>query len=403
MKKEILAFIKENKLELLITLCIFSNLYPYTFPKFLYYIGLALVGYKMMKCNVHFVSRNSIYIVFLGMIFLSSLLNVALDLRLVLFTGILVLGGPFVTSVRWHLYKMKLARCFFIGFALTVVVSLIAKALGVNYQVSHNFGGASMTMYGGYDEFSGFAKFPMWNSAAAAISILFFAYKLFNDKLFKSKYKWFNLAFFLSSIYICLISSSRSAFAFSMVCVGLLFLWLLSNSQSLVRYAAILGMALLILLPFFTESATRMLQKQQQQERTGVTSRDELWAKREAEFLSSPIYGVGFAVNGVGLHRKIGRDESGGSWFAILAQTGLLGFSIALILWFKTFTSPSNLRFYGHYLLIYATVCFFTLHSIVEGYMFQGGWYMCFICWMFVGLLNEAQLYKRQLIAIYKY
>ena len=44
-------------------------------------------------------------------------------------------------------------------------------------------------------------------------------------------------------------------------------------------------------------------------------------------------------------------------------------------------------------MVIYAAYFFFIVHSIVEGYMFQGGWYLCFIFWLVIGLLIENKQY----------
>lgn len=391
-------YYQENKIELLITFCIFSNLYPYNIPTFVYYIGLALLAYRMNRCKVHFESRNSIYILFLAVIWLSSIINMAIDVRLILFTAILIMCGPFVTSLRWHLFKKKLMRNFTVGFAATVIVSLIAKAQGVNNQIIRY--GGSMEEYGGVDEFSGYAKFPMWNSAAAAMSIILFAYLLFKNKGKGGKYMYLLLFMLLASIYVCLLSASRSAFGMAAVSSGLLFYWLSFNVKSITKYVAIFGVIGVLLFPFYKDSATRMMQKQETQESTGVTSRDLLWNKRVVEFSSSPVFGVGYAVNGVGQGRKIGRDESGGSWIAILAQTGVIGFVVALILWLRTFTSVKNVKYDSEYVLIYAIFCFFTVHTILEGYMFQGGWYMCVICWTCVGLLSESQMYRKELMML---
>ena len=146
------------------------------------------------------------------------------------------------------------------------------------------------------------------------------------------------------------------------------------------------------------DSATRMLQKQETQEETGVTSRDLLWAQRMAEFNSSPIYGVGFAVQGTDEDQTVGRGESGSSWLSILAQTGVIGFVIALILWCKSFTRLRHIRYDSENVLAYALFLFFTVHSILEGYMFQGGWYMCVICWLTVAVVTEARMYRKYLM-----
>lgn len=392
-------YYRNNKMELLITFCIFSNLYPYNIPTFVYYIGLALLAFKMSRNKVHLESKYAIYIVFLALVWLSSIVNMVIDLRLILFTAILVMCGPFITSLRWHLFKKKLMYNFVIGFATTVVISLIAKVKGVNNQLLR-FGGESMMQYGGVDEFSGYAKFPMWNSAAAAISIILFAYLLFRNKGKSTKYQYILLFMLLASIYVCLLSASRSAFGLAVLASGLLFYWLSFNVKAIVKYAVIFGVIGILSLPFFMKGATRMMMKQEAQESTGMTSRDFLWNRRMAEFNSSPIFGVGYAVNGVGADRRIGRDESGGSWIAILAQTGVVGFAVALILWLRTFTPVKKVKYDPEYVLAYAIFCFFTVHTILEGYMFQGGWYMCVICWTCVGLLSEAQMYRKQLIAL---
>lgn len=394
---QIINYIKNNLYELFITFCLFSNLYPYTLPSYVYYIGILFICLKMMKCKTGLVSKFNVYLFFIGAIWLSTLINFAFDFRPLLFTIILIVGAPFLTSIRWHLYKKKLLHNIYIGFACTVIISLIAKAMGVNYQVTMRLG-SSMMQYGGVDEFSGFAKFPMWNSAAAAVSMLYFAYLFFKNNTANTKIKIFYILMYLASLYVCLISASRSAFGLAALLSLLLMKWLTPNMGKMTKYIAIFGCIGVLSFPFFMESATRMIQKQEHQEASGQTSRDGLWAQRKAEFLSSPLYGVGFAVQGVGDQRQIGRGESGSSWFSILSQTGLIGFAIAIILWSKTFTQLKRIDYDKENILTYALFLFFTVHSILEGYMFQGGWYMCVICWLTVGIINEAKMYRKLLI-----
>ncbi len=225
MKKSIVTYLKNNYFELFITFCLFSNLYPYSLPTYLYYVGIFLILYKMMQKKVGLVSKNIIYLFFIVAIWLSTFINLALDFRLVLFTVILIVSAPFVTSVRWHLFKKKLMHNIYIGFACTVVLSLLAKLKGVNYQVTKRLG-SSMMEYGGVDEFSGFAKFPMWNSAAAAVSMLFFAYLLFKDKDKNKTLRYFYILMYLVSLYVCLISASRSAFGLAALLSIALLKWL---------------------------------------------------------------------------------------------------------------------------------------------------------------------------------
>lgn len=352
--------------------------------------------YKMTRYQVRFVRKNVIYVFFILAIWLSTIINMVYDIRPILYTLILIVAAPFITGVKWHLHKKKLLHNIFIGFACTVVVSLIAKFQGVNYQVTKRLGESTM-LYGGVDEFSGYARFPMWNSAAAAVSMLYFAYLLFREGEKKKWTRIFYIVMFLASMYVCIISASRSAFGLAVVLSVALLKWLSPNFGKLTKYVVIFGVIGVLSFPFFMDSATRMLQKQETQEETGVTSRDFLWAQRMAEFHSSPVYGVGFAVQGTDENQTVGRGESGSSWLAILAQTGVIGFVIALILWCKTFTRLRNIRYDSENVLVYALFLFFTVHSILEGYMFQGGWYMCVICWLTVAVVTEAKMYRKYL------
>lgn len=396
---QIIRYIRGNWYELLITFFIFTNLYPYTFNRYLYYVGIGMFLLKMVRYHVNIIGGSFMILVFLVWLWISAIINVVIDLRPILFTVIVIACSPLITSTRWHLYKKKLFRNLCIGFAATVFISLYARAMGVNYQVEYNMGGASMVTYGGVDEFSGFAKFPMWNSAAAAMSIIYFCYLLFRNRHRGKWLRGFYLFMVLASVYVCLISASRSAFAFSVAASGLLLFFLSSGFGKVTKYIFIFGIIITLTYPFFMHSARRMLQKQEAQDMSGNTSRDALWNQRMAEFYSSPIYGVGFAVHGTDEDNKqIGRVESGSSWLSILAQTGVVGFIIAIIIWVKTLVCYKRIRYDSFYVFVYATLIFFTLHSVFEGYMFQGGWYMCFVCWLTVGIVNEAAMYRGKLI-----
>lgn len=133
--------------------------------------------------------------------------------------------------------------------------------------------------------------------------------------------------------------------------------------------------------------------KQEYQEETGTTSRDAIWTDRMAEFKSSPLIGVGFGAHGIGEDKEVSRVETGGGWISILSQTGIIGLILALSIILKAFTPIRKIRQDNSMICIYAAYFFFIVHSIVEGYMFQGGWYLCLIFWMVIGLLIENKQY----------
>lgn len=387
----ITSYIKNNQYELIITFFIFTNLFPMQFPSFFYYIGIALIGYKMINTRVYFNKHASYFIALMVLMFFSSTINLALDLRLILFYIILIITCPIYTSYKWHLFKIKLLSNFFIGFILVVAVSLYAKYIGYNYQAI-NVGTAYKAA--SENEFSGFARYPMWISAASAICTVLIFNNIINNR---NRKLWKNILLFffmLSSIYLNVISASRSALVASIVTIFITLYFSLNKFSSLIKYLTIFGLCFTLLFPFFADNSGAMMRKQVGQERTGKTSRDELWGQRLEEFESSPLWGIGFAAHGIGTEKKVGRNESGGGWISILSQIGIVGFILIGTIISKALTSKKTLEKNRSMIPVYMTFLFFCMHSIFEGYMFQGGWYLCLIFWLCVGILIENKKYK---------
>lgn len=388
--KSVISYIRQNFLDLIITFCILSNLFPFFMPKYLYYAGLALLGTKMMKMGVKYNKNSKLFILFIMLIVTSSFINMMLDLRLVLFSFILVLTCPVYTSLRWHLYKKRVMQNLFIGFIGVVLINLYAKLIGVNLRATVQ-GWADLTD----KQFSGFCDQPMWLAAAAAVSTIFCAYLVFEQKKKKLMQQYFYIILLLCSIYVTMISGSRSAFLAAMGAMCVVLYLLVKNKARLIKYVISAAAVALVLSPIFLNRKTfgAMMAKQEYQEQTGGTSRDELWNDRMTEFKSSPLIGVGFGAHGVGDDKEVSTVETGGGWISILAQTGILGLVLAVSIIFKACTPIRKIRQDNSMMVIYAAYFFFIVHSIVEGYMFQGGWYLCLIFWMVIGLLIENKQY----------
>lgn len=391
--KRIFDYVRNNFLELVITLLIFTNLFPLYFPGFLYYVGLALMLYKMFKCHVKWKARNSIGLVLVLIAFWSSLFNGFLDVRLLVFILVLYLSYPMVTSLRWHLFKKKLLKNFFLGYAIVTIASLIAKLLGVNNRLLK--WSEDEIDLSAVHEFSGFASHPMWVSCAAALCALYFVYLVLNAKTTSKLVKLSYGIMIVISAYIIVISASRSALALTLGCTLLMLKWSSKHFGKMLKYTAIFVVGGILIFPFLQDNMGSMQQKQDYQNETGKTSRDEKWGELMAEFDESPIYGVGFAVHGVGSNKSLGRYETGSGWLAVLGQLGILGFVFTLVMWGKAITPLRLLRRDKWIIMIYCGFIFFTIHSIFEGYMIQCGWYLCLVCWMIVGVLVENKQYYK--------
>lgn len=118
-------------------------------------------------------------------------------------------------------------------------------------------------------------------------------------------------------------------------------------------------------------------------------TRGHLWAARIEEFRESPVVGVGFQ------EQKIYRLETaekfiepGSSYLAILSMTGLMGATgfvwvvttIAGSLYTRNCAIPAEYRD-----LLRGWIAFFSVHLVIEGYIFSCGSLISFLFWLAAG------------------
>ena len=391
MIKIIKRFIKANRFELIVSFFVFTNLFPKWFPQFFYYITFVLLLKKMSNYKLASSSKTSLFYAFIFYLWVSTMIGMVLDLRLVIFSFVLYIAAP-RRSVQWHLYKIKFLYCLFVGFGLATLANFYAKLAGINQIVQDEY---AISM-GRVAEFSGFANYAMWTSCAAALSTLYFVSMAFRNTLKSKMQKYVCFAMILVSLYVTMISASRSAFFLSLAC-SLLIIWMQSKSFAVVRNLVIVGIAAVAFAPFLMKNSQAMMNKKNGLEiTTQNTSRDELWGQRMEEFKASPIFGIGFAAHGVGANKQVGRNESGGSFISVLAQAGIIGFVFIVLIWFSAIMLPHAVGHNPDLIMVYAAFAFMSVHSIIEGYMFQAGWYLCLIIWLVVGVMIEHKALKKK-------
>ena len=159
----------------------------------------------------------------------------------------------------------------------------------------------------------------------------------------------------------------------------------------------IVGLLSSIAIPIIMADSERMQTKKgglNLVDANGNTSRTTLWNARIEEFESSPIWGIGFGVTGIGGNANTGRAETGSGWLSVLSQTGILGIVIVLLL-IKCAIVPLDLLRQNKRMVLYSSVLvFLCLHTIFEAYLFQSGWYLCLILWTIVSILDDYKLYS---------
>lgn len=392
MIKIIRQYIAKNIYELITVFFIFTNLFPRWFPQFVYYLSFLMILFKEFRYKRSMNKNANLFIAFCVFLWLSSTINVVLDLRLVLFTIILYMSMP-SNSLGWHQYKIKLFNCIFLGFGLATLANFYAKLNDINLIQVDEY----MLSMGRVGEFSGLASYAMWTSCAGAMSTLFFVSMAFRKSLQNKILKIICYAMILVSLYITMISASRSAFFLSLACSLLIIKMQSRKVTTLMRNLIIIGCTALCFAPVLIDNADAMLNKKNGLEITVEnTSRDALWSQRMEEFKSSPIWGVGFAAHGVGDNKQVGRNESGGSFISVLAQAGIIGFIIVILIWIAAIMMPKKIGNNPNMILIYAGFVFMSIHSIIEGYMFQAGWYMCLVIWLSVGVMIEHKTLSKR-------
>ena len=118
-----------------------------------------------------------------------------------------------------------------------------------------------MIAMGRVREFAGFCTHSMWTSAAGAISALFFTSMAFRNYTSQKWMKWLCFALIIISLYIIVISGSRSAFVLALACSLLIIKMQSQKFGTLFKNIIVIAIATIIFSPFIMKNAGAMLQK----------------------------------------------------------------------------------------------------------------------------------------------
>lgn len=386
---------KEYKWEIFLSICLFSNLYP-DLPKFLYYVLWIAFIYAIFKMRTKDAgSRSGLTYGLIGLIIFSTTINAALfDYRWIMMCIILFITLC-KTSYRFFRFKERFLFVSLFGYAITGLLNNYAHIKNINYQLLHpNYAGLQYTI-----DFTGFTNNPMWLSAACGIGLIFFAYWM--NLLWgngKKLYALLILPLMFLTLQTLVWGGSRSALGISIVS-SLLLVWLSNKNvgKTILIFGAFAVMASII-TPIILSDSERMQTKKggfNFVDESGETSRTALWNARLEEFSSSPLWGIGFGVTGIGDKARTGRAETGSGWLIVLSQTGIIGFTFALLLLKKAILPLKIIRKNPRMALYTALLIYMSLHTLFEAYIFQSGWYLCFVFWLTVSILDDYRKYGK--------
>ena len=388
----LIHFVLEYKIEFLLTICLFSNLYSLQIPGSLYYVAIIAMPIFMYRFHARATHRTRLSFLLMTTVILSSIISGHAGMRMVFMSYILFITLAYSSEEFYH-FKFRFMYISLIAYAFTSIINIYAKYAGVNI-----YNGVMVSMWGASTiEFSGYTCHPMWLSAACGIGTIFFLYAMI--VVFKRGRKKATLLFLAAtfgSLWITMQGGSRSASGISVICCLFLILNAFESATQKKKLLLPIIFVGLLTLPSMVTDNAQFARKQggiALVDENGENSRSRLWAARLAEFYSSPILGVGFGVIGIGDAAAEGRAETGSGWLTALAQTGIIGFVLVCMLVYKARLPKYVLKTDSTAALMEAVMLFLCLHSLFEAYMFQAGWYMCFVFWLLVSVLDDYKTY----------
>lgn len=377
--------IKNNLLFYFFAFCLISSslvIIPYGIV--FYMIGLFFMFVFTFKYKVASKEKRlSPFLIFVMACILSSFVSGLFDYRLLTFIITIFCCTPLMESRKVYEFREKYLKYSLQIFPLISLISLWCYYRGINYFQTEDIGQGL--------DFSGIFPHPLWLGAAVGLANVVLCWQIFEAK--NKLGKVLLLLFLIMSIYVSVISASRSALISSLVVI-LLYLFLRTRKiKKTLCYLLIAAAIGFISYPFLSSRSQRIMYKNEQSEGK-YGSRTGIWQEGFRHFENEPIFGSGFGTKYDGEEKKIGRLESGSGWLSVLFQTGIVGFVSLLFILLK---AKKNIKYIlknhsSHlYLLAFVFLC---LHSLFEGYILTSGYYLCILFWMLLGYIYSYKKYR---------
>lgn len=310
--------------------------------------------------------------------------------RYVLFVFLFLVCSPILQSDYTRQFRKNILNCVIIISVILSVGSFAAYFLGINFCT--NEGDYIVDYVGVAGHFSGLTRQSMFLGPLSGISSVYLSYQYLSSK----NKKWFILL--IPCIGAMFFASSRSAFLATIAGMITVLFYFAGDKKEFVKYLTGIMFVIAITFPIW-KSATSALQDKQNIHKDDTElfdSRSGKVEQRFSEFLSSPIWGVGFSAideNGKDPYNRItGTVEPGSSWLAILSMTGIVGFIMFFSLFRRTFY---YVKLYKTKAFLSGMLVFYAVHMLVEGYIFAAGNPNAFIVWLVIGMCYDSKFDDR--------
>lgn len=344
--------------------------------------GLAFYLFGIIYCFMFCIKNRSrkananLFWIFLVACYLASLVNMIFDYRLFLFTFVIITCSPIQYSEKIFLFREKYLKCSLYAFPLVSIICLYCYFKGIN-MMSPEDGDVSW-------DFSAIFPHSMWLGAAVGISNVVCLWNILNTK--KRIFQMFWTCLLLQSIYLSVVSASRSALVASLVAMTLLLFFNVKSIMKFLKYTIVIAAIGILAYPIYYNNSQRMQSKIESSE-GAYGSRTGIFSDGFQHFQEQPVFGCGFAVSYRDGHRNVGRLESGSGWLSILFQTGIIGSVTMFIILKRTKQRINNIREDKKLQFYFFPFIFLCLHSFFEGYILTSGYYLCLLFWTLLSYL----------------
>lgn len=342
-----------------------------------YLLGISVCFvYAMVNRKNRAGGKPMLFWLFLAACYCASIANSVFDYRLFVFTFVVITCSPILYSEKIFMFREKYLRCCLQAFPVISIICLFCYFKGIN-MMSYEDGDVSW-------DFSAIFPHSMWLGAAVGISNVVCLWNIFNTK--KKIIQIFWIAVLLQSVYLSVVSASRSALLASLLSMGMLVFLNVKNIKKLIKYAILISVLVSLSFPVYYRNSQRMQNKIENSDGQ-YGSRTGIFDDGFAHFKEQPLLGSGFAVAYRDGHRYVGRLESGSGWLSILFQTGLFGFTVILLILKKMKRTIVGIRHDRNLQFFFFPFLFLCMHSLFEGYILTSGYYLCLLFWTLLSYL----------------
>ncbi len=381
-----LAYLKKNILFVFLAFCLIASSTPLV-PN-----GMVFYAVGILYCFLYCVShkkdstKGGLFWLFLAACYLASTVNMIFDKRLFLFTFVLIACSPILNSPKIFQFREKYLWFCLYSFPVVSMICLYCYFRGIN-MMSPEDGDVSW-------DFSAIFPHSMWLAAAVGVANVVCLWNVLNQK--KRLYQVIWIAMLFPSIYLSVVSASRSALVASLLAMSALVFFNIKNIRKFIKYGVVIAVSATLSFPVFYNNSQRM-QSKVEGSSGAYGSRTGIWEDGFKHFEEQPLFGCGFAVSYRDGHKDVGRLESGSGWLSILFQTGLCGAVIMFAILCKVKKRIRNLRNDKNLQFYLFPFIFLCLHSMFEGYILTSGYYLCLLFWTLLSYLYTYNMFNERI------